>query len=117
MTAPLLTCDQVSRTFGTGRRAVVAVHDVACRIERGSRIAIVGPSGSGKSTLIHLLAGIDTPTHGTIRRGEGQRNGEVASVGVVFQGPSLIPALTARENVALPLVLRGTKHREAQDQA
>ncbi len=92
----------------------MAVHDVTCQIERRSRIAIVGPSGSGKSTLIHLLAGIDTPTHGTIQRYDNLPGGEAARVGVVFQGPSLIPALTAQENVALPLVLDGTSHDEAQ---
>jgi putative ABC transport system ATP-binding protein len=114
MSTFIVSCDHVSRTFGTGSRAVVAVHDATCRVERGSRIAVVGPSGSGKSTLIHLLAGLDQPTHGTIQRYEDLSNDEIPRVGVVFQGQSLVPALTAQENVALPLVLDGVPHREAQ---
>jgi putative ABC transport system ATP-binding protein len=94
----------------------VAVHDVTCAAEPGARIAIVGPSGSGKSTLLHLLAGLDEPTHGTIvwEGLDAAPGADQTRVGVVFQGPSLIPALTAQENVALPLVLRGVPHEEAQ---
>lgn len=114
MNDALLVCDHVSRTFGSGTRAVVAVHDVSCAVESGARIAIVGPSGSGKSTLVHLLAGLDEPTHGSISWPDGRPQDDPTKVGVVFQGPSLIPALTAQENVALPLVLRDVPHREAQ---
>jgi len=114
MSNPLVTFQRVSRTFGSGTRAVVAVHDVTCTVERGARIAIVGPSGSGKSTLIHLLAGLDEPTHGTIDRASAIAQDDPPRVGVVFQGPSLVPALTAQENVALPLVLQGIPHAEAQ---
>ncbi len=113
----LLVCDHVSRTFGSGTRAVVAVHDVSCTVESGARIAIVGPSGSGKSTLIHLLAGLDEPTQGSIGWPDGSPQEDPTRVGVVFQGPSLIPALTAQENVALPLVLRDVPHRDAQESA
>lgn len=109
----LVACHEASRTFGSGPHSVVAVHDVTCVIESGDRVAIVGRSGSGKSTLIHLLAGLDLPTHGTIERPCVDRDG-AHSVGVVFQGPSLVPALTAQENVALPLVLQGTRHAAAQ---
>lgn len=113
----LVECEHVSRTFGTGTRAVVAVHDLTCSIESGDRIAIVGASGSGKSTLVHLLAGLDEPTHGSIRWPNGSPQEDPTRVGVVFQGPSLIPALTAQENVALPLVLRDVPHDEAQASA
>jgi putative ABC transport system ATP-binding protein len=117
MTAPMLICDQVSRTFGDGAQAVVAVHDVTCSLERADRIALIGPSGSGKSTLVHLLAGLDEPTHGSIDWPQGGPEEDPTRVGVVFQGPSLIPALTAQENVALPLILAGMPHEAAQTTA
>lgn len=117
MSDDVFACDRVSRTFGTGRRAVVAVRDVNCRAPHGARIAIVGPSGSGKSTLVHLLAGLDKPTRGHISWAMGKPADDPTRVGVVFQGPSLIPALTAQENVALPLVLHGMPHEDAQAKA
>lgn len=113
----LVSCEHVARTFGSGARAVVAVHEVSCRLQRGARVAIVGPSGSGKSTLLLLLAGLDEPTQGTIEWPAGRPQDDPTKVGVVFQGPSLIPALTAQENVALPLVLSGMAHDAAQDEA
>ncbi|MEA2843642.1 MAG: hypothetical protein QOJ69_1313 [Actinomycetota bacterium] len=100
----------VARTFGSGASSVVAVHDVTCRVVAGARIAVVGPSGSGKSTLLHLLAGLDKPTVGTIAwpaLGGEPLTLRPGTVGVVFQGPSLVPALDAAENVALPLQLAG----------
>ncbi len=116
---PLFTCKGVTRTYGSGDRAVVALHDVSCRAEQGARIAFVGPSGSGKTTLVHLLAGLDTPSRGTISWPAlgGRPQDDPTLVGVVFQGNSLIPTLTAVENVALPLVLRGVGHADAQRQA
>jgi len=115
MSAPLVRFEGLSRTFGTGPRAVVAVHDATGTVDAGGRIALVGQSGSGKSTLVHLLAGLDDPSRGSIDwpgLGSGPRL-MPGCVGVVFQGPSLVPSLTAEENVALPLVLAGTSHAEA----
>lgn len=111
----LVVCDAVSRTYGAGVRAVVAVHGATCAIGRGDAIAVTGPSGSGKSTLLHLLAGLDVPSHGTISwpalgSRDQLRPGPVA---VVFQGPSLLPALDASENVALPALLAGASDDEA----
>jgi len=111
----LVRCDGVARTFGEGERAVVAVHGVDCAILAGERIAVTGPSGSGKSTLVHLLAGLDTPTHGTVSwpalgPREGLRPGPVA---VVFQGPSLLAPLDVSENVALPQLLVGVEEADA----
>ena len=116
--APHATAIDAARTYGTGSTAVVAVHGVTCTVESGASIAITGPSGSGKSTLLHLLAGLDQPTAGTVRwpafDGQDLRPGPVA---VVFQGPSLLPALDVTENVALPLLLGGSPPAEAQQKA
>lgn len=119
MKEPLLTCDEVSRTYGTGDRAVVAVHDVTCTVTERSRIALTGPSGSGKTTLLQLMGGLDTPTTGSIAWPGlgGAPHDDQSRVGIVFQGESLVPSLTALENVALPLVLRGVRHAEALAEA
>jgi ABC-type lipoprotein export system ATPase subunit len=106
----VVIAEGVARTYGSGAASVVAVHDVTCRVGAGARIAVVGPSGSGKSTLLHLLAGLDHATVGTIAwpaLGAEPLTLRPGTVGVVFQGPSLVPALDAAENVALPLQLAG----------
>jgi putative ABC transport system ATP-binding protein len=113
----LVTCRGMSRSFGRGERAVVAVHAATCSVGTTSRVAVTGPSGSGKSTLLHLLAGLDTPTSGEVSWPElgsdpTRRRG---AVGVVFQGASLIPPLTVLENVAFPLLLQGSIQFEAED--
>ncbi|GGN08022.1 ABC transporter ATP-binding protein [Terrabacter tumescens] len=111
-----VSCEDVARTFGRGERAVVAVHGSSCEVPFGSRIAIVGPSGSGKSTMLHMMAGLETPTAGRVSwpglPDVAERRGQI---GVVFQSPSLVPALTVVENVALPLVLDGVPDAEAQE--
>jgi ABC-type lipoprotein export system ATPase subunit len=112
----LVRCDDVARTFGTGAAAVVAVRRVTCEIRSGRRVAVTGPSGSGKSTLLHLLAGLDEPTVGRITwPALGGRDAlRPGSVGVVFQGPSLLAPLDVLENVALPLILGGAADAEAR---
>ena len=115
----LVHCDSVGRTYGAGVNAVVAVHDATCTIRPGERIALVGPSGSGKSTLLHLIAGLETPTTGTLTwpalgARAALRPGPVA---IVFQGPSLLPPLDVVENVALPLLLAGVDEAEARERA
>jgi ABC-type lipoprotein export system ATPase subunit len=111
---PLARCAGLARTFGRGRSAVVALHEATCEIDERRLIALVGSSGSGKSTLLHLLAGLDTPTAGTIEwpalAGAPLRPGPVA---VVFQATSLVPALDVLENVTLPLLLAGRDDRSA----
>jgi ABC-type lipoprotein export system ATPase subunit len=96
----LVRCTGVARTFGHGETATVALAPTDCEVREGDRIALVGPSGSGKSTLLHLLAGLDTPTVGTVERDD-------VRPGVVFQGPSLLDPLSVLENTELPLVLAG----------
>jgi ABC-type lipoprotein export system ATPase subunit len=105
----VIECMGVGRTFGSGRTAVHAIRDASCRIPSSARIALTGPSGSGKSTLLTILAGLDAPTSGEVRWPALQRDrqGRPKGIGVVFQGPSLLPALDVTENVALPLILDG----------
>lgn len=109
-TEPLIACRDLARTFGHGPQAVVAVHAVALTVPAGTRAALTGPSGSGKTTLLHLLAGLESPTGGTISWPGlgGHPLAEPGRVGMIFQGPSLLPALTVVENVALPLQLAGS---------
>ncbi|MFE2600965.1 ABC transporter ATP-binding protein [Streptomyces sp. NPDC059396] len=114
---PLVVCTDAARTYGTGTGAVVAVHGASCTVAAGAGIAVVGPSGSGKSTLLHLMAGLDRPTAGEITH-PGLPEGPLARhIGFVFQGPSLLPPLTAAENVALPLRIDGVEETDAGEQA
>jgi putative ABC transport system ATP-binding protein len=114
----LVICDDVSRVFGTGPGAVVAVHGTSCVIDADSRVAVIGSSGSGKSTLLHLLAGLEQPTVGSVTwPGLLPEPERAFQIGVVFQSPSLVPALTVAENTALPLVLGGTPNEESQTRA
>jgi ABC-type lipoprotein export system ATPase subunit len=117
---PVVVAQGVARTFGAGAAAVVAVHDVSCCVRPRARVVLVGPSGSGKSTLLHLLAGLDRPTVGTVSwpaLGGAPTTLRPGTVGVVFQGPSLVPALDAAENVALPLQLAGVDDATAMASA
>jgi ABC-type lipoprotein export system ATPase subunit len=115
----VIRCDQVGHTYGDGELAVVAVHGVNCVVEAGARIALTGPSGSGKSTLLHMLAGLERVSTGRLTWPAlgGPPSGRPGAVGVIFQGPSLIPSLDAVENVALPLVLDGVSYDDARDRA
>jgi putative ABC transport system ATP-binding protein len=114
MTAePLVVCEDVARTFGTGPAAVAAVRDSRCSVHSGARIAIAGPSGSGKSTLLHLMAGMERPTRGTVTwPGLGAAGSRTRDIGVVFQSPSLVPTLDVAENAGLPLVIAGVEDPE-----
>src|SRR5438034_3835747 len=113
----MLIAREVTKEYMSGEQRLAVLRDVSFRIEQGSFVAIVGPSGSGKTTLLGLLAGLDTPTRGTVlldeadlgKLSENDRarlRGE--KVGFVFQSFQLIPTLTALENVQVPLELRGT---------
>jgi len=106
------------RRYGEGPAAVDALADVSLAIRRGEFTAIMGASGSGKSTLMHLMAGLDTPTSGTVTL-DGVQLGELDDrrltelrrdkVGFVFQAFNLLPVLTAEENLVLPLTIAGRK--------
>ncbi|HUQ99236.1 MAG TPA: ABC transporter ATP-binding protein [Gemmatimonadaceae bacterium] len=113
----MLIAREVTKEYQSGEQKIAVLRDVNFTIPQGAFVAIVGPSGSGKTTLLGLLAGLDTPTRGTVllddadlgKLNENQRarlRGE--KVGFVFQSFQLIPTLTALENVQVPLELRGT---------
>ena len=118
MTA-LVSCRDVSRTYGAGGAATVALRPTVCDVDQGARIAITGPSGSGKSTLLHLMAGLDDPSGGTVSWPAIGTRSELrpGPLAMVFQGPSLLPPLSVIENVALPRQLAGVSNDEALDEA
>jgi putative ABC transport system ATP-binding protein len=110
----MLEARNLTKEFDSGGRPLLALREVTFTISQGEFVAIVGPSGSGKTTLLGLLAGLDTPTSGTVlldgadltRMDEDERAVlRGARVGFVFQNFQLIPSLTAQENVQVPLEL------------
>ncbi|MFB9984371.1 ABC transporter ATP-binding protein [Mesorhizobium kowhaii] len=108
MSETLVVAQGVGRDFHDGTDGQISVlRDVSCEIASGARIALVGPSGSGKSTLLHILGGLDRPTRGRIEwPGLGAfEELRPRQIGFVFQSPSLFPALTAAQNIDLPMVL------------
>jgi putative ABC transport system ATP-binding protein len=114
----VVVADGVSRVYGTGDTAVQALQDVSVEIESGRLTAVMGPSGSGKSTLMHILAGLDKPTSGTVRIAGTEITSLGDSdltrlrrqhIGFVFQFFNLLPMLSAKENVLLPLTIAGQK--------
>jgi putative ABC transport system ATP-binding protein len=112
----MLVTKGLSRDFPSGTQRLTVLRDVSFEIADGSFVAIVGPSGSGKTTLLGLMAGLDTPSRGEVfldaqplhsmsEDARARLRGD--KVGFVFQSFQLIPTLTALENVAVPLELRG----------
>lgn len=117
--APMVECSGLARTYGSGARAVVAIHGTSCSVPPGLRIAVVGSAGSGKSTLLRLLAGLDRPSAGVVRwPGLGGHPYRFPGrLGLMLQEPSLLPALDLTENVALPMLLAGASERGARERA
>lgn len=115
VSGPWVVCEHVARAFTVGEVLVAAVEDVSLTVAGRTRAALTGPSGSGKSTLLHLLAGLEVPTSGRVEWPGlgGSPAGRPDAVGVVFQGPSLVPDLDVAENVGLSLLLAG--HTPAGD--
>src|SRR5215208_3223237 len=113
----VVVADDVSRRYGEGDTAVDALKGVSLEVGQGKLTAVMGPSGSGKSTLMHILAGLDKPTTGTVEisgteittLGDNQLTElRRKHIGFVFQFFNLLPTLTARDNILLPLKLAGT---------
>ena len=113
----------LGRRYGDGEAAIDALDDVSIAFPRGQFAAVMGPSGSGKSTLLHCLAGLDHPTAGAVvidgtpLNDLSDRDLTVlrrSAIGFVFQSFNLLPMLTARENVALPLRIAGTRDSDAR---
>jgi putative ABC transport system ATP-binding protein len=114
----IVTATDVRRRFGEGAAAVDALAGVTVAFERGRYSAIMGPSGSGKSTLMHILAGLDRPTAGSVLL-DGVEITDLDDadltrlrrdkLGFIFQFFNLIPVLTAEENIVLPLSIAGSE--------
>ncbi len=114
----VVVASDISRVYGEGDTAVHALRGVSLEIGRGKLTAVMGPSGSGKSTLMHILAGLDRPTSGDVSIGGTTitKLGDTAltklrrtHIGFVFQFFNLLPMLTAKENITLPLTIAGVK--------
>jgi len=126
MTGPVLSLRGVTKTIDTGTHRVEILKGISFDISRGEFVAVMGASGSGKSTLLGLVAGLDTPTSGSIRI-EGEEISRLSEdalavlrgrkIGFVFQSYQLIPTLTAEENVLLPAELAGEDPASAQQRA
>jgi putative ABC transport system ATP-binding protein len=108
----------LTRRYGEGATAVAALRGVSIDVERAHLVAVMGPSGSGKSTLMHVLAGLDKPTSGSVKIAGTEITALDDSkltllrrehIGFVFQFFNLLPMLTAEENVVLPLSIAGEK--------
>jgi putative ABC transport system ATP-binding protein len=115
---PIVIATDVHRRYGEGPTAVDALAGVTVSFERGKYSAIMGPSGSGKSTLMHILAGLDRPTSGSVRLDGieivGLDDADLTQLrrdklGFIFQFFNLIPVLTAEENIVLPLSIADNK--------
>jgi putative ABC transport system ATP-binding protein len=109
---------ELTRRYGEGETAVDALRGVDLEVRSGELVAVMGPSGSGKSTLMHILAGLDKPTTGTVRIAGTEITGlddkqltylRRQHIGFVFQFFNLLPMLDAEENVVLPLSISGQK--------
>jgi putative ABC transport system ATP-binding protein len=117
-TRAAVVASDLIRHYGEGATAVEALRGVSLEVERGDLVAVMGPSGSGKSTLMHLLAGLDKPTSGTVTIGGTEITDlddrqltllRREHVGFVFQFFNLLPMLTAEENIVLPLTIADEK--------
>ena len=120
----VLDIRDVRKTYHGGTRPVVALDGVTLEVERGAFVAVMGSSGAGKTTLLHIAGGLDLPDagrvtiEGTTITGMPDRRRTLfrrRRLGVVFQGFNLLPTLTARENVALPLMIGGVPHAEIDE--
>lgn len=118
MSNTILSCQQLSRSYTDGKSRIDVLKGLDLEIAHGEMVAIVGASGSGKSTMLHLLAGLDKPTSGTVKISEKNIH-EVSeeercyirnhSLGFIYQFHHLLPEFTALENVGMPLLIRNVE--------
>lgn len=117
----IIKANQISKIYGSGENKIVALNKVSLEIAAGDFISIMGPSGSGKSTLLHLLSGLDKPTAGSLTYDGKEiysfRDKELSAfrrqrIGFIFQQFNLLPVLTAKENIEMPLLLDKKKPDE-----
>jgi len=122
--ASVIVATNLAKHYAQGGASIRALDGVDLTVRRGEFVSIMGPRGSGKSTLMYLLGGLERPTAGTLQVGDADlsqlSDNELArfrrrNIGFVFQFFNLIPALTVAENVALPLLLEGTRYSALQD--
>ena len=123
---PVLNARNVAKTYSEGDLRTEVLRDVNFKLERGRTLAIVGTSGSGKSTLLHILGGLDTASGGDIEvegrslsKLSDRERGEMRnrSLGFIYQFHHLLPEFTALENVAMPLLIRGSAIGDSRRQA
>lgn len=123
---PLIRTQQLSKHYDTAAGQLVALHEVDVSVLAGEFVAIMGPSGSGKTTFMNLLGCLDVPSGGeyflqghAVARVENDQLAQFRNqlIGFVFQGYNLLPRLTARENVELPLVYAGWNHMRRTQRA
>lgn len=126
MTSLAVECTNLHKSYVLGSSAVGALRGVSLLVRKGEFVALMGPSGCGKTTLLNLIGAIDIPSRGTIRIEDvalEKLNDRQLSdlrrdrIGIVFQFFNLLPTLTARENVELPMQLRGKPARERLERA
>ncbi|MFB6208491.1 MAG: ABC transporter ATP-binding protein [Candidatus Nanohaloarchaea archaeon] len=122
----LIELEDVVKEYQMGENVVRALRGADLNIEPGDFVAIMGPSGSGKSTLMNMVGALDVPTTGKVELDDRNLSelseNELAvlrseKVGFVFQKFNLIPSMTAQENVALPMLFRGSSRKERMDRA
>lgn len=123
---PLVSAENLTRTYGSGNTAVMALDHINLSVNAGEFVAVMGPSGCGKSTLLHLIGGLDQPSEGRVvidglpleeMRDDALTELRRRKIGFVFQFFNLIPVLSAAENAALPVTLGGATPAEAGTRA
>ncbi|MEN8214645.1 MAG: lipoprotein-releasing ABC transporter ATP-binding protein LolD, partial [Pseudomonadota bacterium] len=122
----ILSCRDLVRTFSDGELSVEVLKGISLDVNNGENLAIIGSSGSGKSTLLHCLGGLDKPTSGSVTlagnnlfaiREQTRNQLRNRSLGFVYQFHHLLQELTAVENVAMPLLIRGVEKQQAAERA
>ena len=123
MSDAFIACRALTKVYRRGDTEIVPLRDLDLEIPRGASVSLMGPSGSGKTTLLNLLAGIDSPTGGSLCIGghdiaamsrDALAAWRAKHVGIIFQSYNLVPVLTAFENVELPLLLQPLSRNERE---